>query len=168
MYYTLKGEEWRIPATKLIWQAAEKTGWNEHFERLDGMLFGYEDWQNDWWIETISRERGWGGSALCCTVTAEGLAWIEAAGFRALPPNDKPTMVIMSYNADADQDMHAFMLESPDSVALVRFNVPHHVVTNLMAPRLGPRRQFPTDRLPELNRGLAGTIVVVARRTDQS
>jgi hypothetical protein len=49
VYYTPKGEEWRIPAWKLIWHAAGKSGgWNEYFERLEGMLFGYEDWENDW------------------------------------------------------------------------------------------------------------------------
>jgi len=54
VYYTIKGEEWRIPAMKLIWSAAEKAGgWNEYFERLEGMLFGYEDWQMDWWIAHI-------------------------------------------------------------------------------------------------------------------
>lgn len=48
VYYTPKGEEWRIPASKLIWDASGKSGgWNEYFERLEGMLFGYEDWQND-------------------------------------------------------------------------------------------------------------------------
>jgi hypothetical protein len=26
------------------------------------------------------------GASLCCAVTADGLAWLEAAGFRALPP----------------------------------------------------------------------------------
>jgi hypothetical protein len=58
VYYTPKGEEWRIPAHKLIMDASGKSGgWNEHFERLEGMLFGYEDWQNDWWIKTCL-ERG--------------------------------------------------------------------------------------------------------------
>jgi hypothetical protein len=50
VYYTLKGEEWRIPAWKLIRNAAEKSRWNADFERLEGMLLGYEEWQNDWWI----------------------------------------------------------------------------------------------------------------------
>jgi hypothetical protein len=51
VYYTPKGEEWRIPAMKLIWESAQKSGgWNQHHQRLEGMLFGYEDWQNDWWI----------------------------------------------------------------------------------------------------------------------
>jgi hypothetical protein len=55
VYYTLKGEEWRIPASKLIRDASSQAGWNEYFERLEGMLFGYEDWQNDWWIDVMYR-----------------------------------------------------------------------------------------------------------------
>ena len=50
VYYTLKGEEWRIQAWKLLAASFEKTGWNETYERLEGMLFGYEEWQMDWWI----------------------------------------------------------------------------------------------------------------------
>jgi hypothetical protein len=50
VFYVLPGEAWRISAWKLIWSASCKTGWNEHFERLEGMLLGYEEWQNDWWI----------------------------------------------------------------------------------------------------------------------
>ena len=51
VYYTPKGEEWRIPAYKLVWQAALQSRWNEHFERMQGMLFGYEEWQMEWWIK---------------------------------------------------------------------------------------------------------------------
>jgi hypothetical protein len=50
VFYALKGEEWRIPAWKLIRTVAQKSGWNAQFERLEGTLLGYEDWQNDWWI----------------------------------------------------------------------------------------------------------------------
>jgi hypothetical protein len=50
VYYTRKGEEWRIPASKLLWSAALKTRWSDDFERMEVMLFGYEDWQCDWWI----------------------------------------------------------------------------------------------------------------------
>lgn len=58
VYYTLKGEEWRIPAMKLLKNAAARSGgWNVHFERLEGMLFGYEDWQNDWWLEHLRHRR---------------------------------------------------------------------------------------------------------------
>src|SRR4029077_3616142 len=51
VYYTPKGEEWRIPGYKLVWQAALQSRWNEHFERMQGMLFGYEGWQMEWWIK---------------------------------------------------------------------------------------------------------------------
>jgi hypothetical protein len=55
--YTRKGQEWRIPAWRLIRAASQKSGWNDHFERLQGMLFGYEEWQMDWWIAHIQELR---------------------------------------------------------------------------------------------------------------
>jgi hypothetical protein len=55
--YTRKGEEWRIQAWKLISAASRKSGWNESFERLEGMLFGYEDWQMEWWISHIREQK---------------------------------------------------------------------------------------------------------------
>jgi hypothetical protein len=67
VYYTRKGEEWRIPAWKLVDAASRKSGWNEDFERIEGMLFGYEDWQVDWWIARFRERRlafaSGGGSA---------------------------------------------------------------------------------------------------------
>jgi hypothetical protein len=133
VYYTPKGEEWRIPASKLIWEASSKSGgWNEYFERLEGMLFGYEDWQNDWWIDLGLQGGGFGGVTLCCSVTLAGLAWIETAGFRALPPVETPTLVIASYDVDAKAELHTFMLENPDSAAVVRFNVLGRNVVDLI------------------------------------
>src|SRR6267142_2998610 len=94
-----------IPASRLIWDASDKSGgWNEYFERLEGMLFGYEDWQNDWWIKQWITHGGFGGLSCCCTVTAAGLAWIEAAGFRALPPIDRPTLTIMMNDREKEAD----------------------------------------------------------------
>ena len=52
--YALRGEKWRIDAYLLLWKTAEKSGWNEGFERLErmeGSLLGYEDWQNDFHIK---------------------------------------------------------------------------------------------------------------------
>jgi hypothetical protein len=88
------------------------------------MLFGYEDWQNDWWIDLGLQRGGFGGVTFCCPVTLAALGWIEAAGFRALPPIESPTLVIASYDVDANADLHASMLEKPDSAAVARFNVP--------------------------------------------
>jgi hypothetical protein len=54
------------------------------------MLYGYEDWQNDWWIR-VDLQRGLFGS-----FAASGLAWIEPAGFRALPPIDQPALLLQA------------------------------------------------------------------------
>jgi hypothetical protein len=164
VYYTPKGEEWRIPAMKLIWHASGKSGgWNQHFERLEGMLFGYEDWQNDWWIDRGLQRGGFGGMTFCCPVTFAGLAWMETAGFRALPPIEGPSLVMTSYEVDAKDDLHAFMLESPDSAALVRFNVGGtHVMDFIDLRQRGPWH-FPAERISALNRNLRG-VVVFARR----
>ena len=50
---------------------------------------------------------GFGGLSCCCAVTAAGLAWIEAAGFRALPPIDRPTLTIMMYDWGNEADQYA-------------------------------------------------------------
>lgn len=171
VYYTPKGEEWRIPASKLIWEAAEKSGgWNEYFERLEGMLYGYEDWQNDWWINVGLEGGGFGGLRLCCTVTAEGLAWIEATGLRALPPTEKPSLAITICDRDAaEADLRALMQQDPDSAALVRFNVLGRAFMALVDDlRRGGPWDLPRDRIPELNRNLRGAVVIVARRDGQS
>jgi len=168
VYYTPQGEEWRIPALKLVWEASGKSGgWNEHFERLEGMLFGYEDWQNDWWINEGLQGGGFGGARLCCAVTPAGLAWIEAAGFRALPPIEKLTLAVTTYDATAEADMRAFMLDDPESAALVCFNVFGGVVSSLPDHGSSPPWHVPSHRIPELNRHLRRAIMIVARRDAQ-
>ena len=51
VYIALPSEIWRIEAHKLLRAVSAKTGWNESMERFEGSLLGYEDWQNDCWIE---------------------------------------------------------------------------------------------------------------------
>jgi hypothetical protein len=55
--YARKSEEWRIDAYILLRSTAEKSGWNEGFERIEGTLLGYEEWQNDIYIERIYKRR---------------------------------------------------------------------------------------------------------------
>lgn len=167
VFYTPKGEEWRIPAHNLIWQASARSGgWNEHLERIEGMLFGYEDWQNDWWID---RQRGRGrfdGLAFCCPVTLAGLAWTETAGFRALPPIETPCLIIASYHADAKNDLQTLMLESADSAALVRFNLPGQEAKKFMDLRNHGPWHVGAERIGDLNKQLRGLVAVVARRNE--
>jgi hypothetical protein len=165
VYYTQKGEEWRIPASRLVWEASGKSGgWNEYFERLEGMLFGYEDWQNDWWINIGLEGGGFGGIPLCCSVTAAGLAWMEVAGFRALPPIDEPSLTITLYDAAAEAEMRAFMLENVESAALVCFKCGRALLDILNHRHGGGPWRVPSDRIPELNRALLRSIAIVARR----
>lgn len=164
VYYTPKGEEWRIPAIKLISDASDKSGgWNEYYERLEGMLFGYEDWQNDWWINEGITGGGFGGLKGCCAVTAAGLAWIEAAGFRALPPIDRPTLTIRLYDWENEADQYAAMLEEPDCVAVGRFNMHGRDFMKFWESRRGDPWDLPAERIAEFNRFLRGSVEIVAR-----
>ena len=51
--YALPDEAWRIDALLLVHKVARVSGWNEGFERMEGTLLGYEDWQNDIFIATL-------------------------------------------------------------------------------------------------------------------
>jgi hypothetical protein len=165
VYYTPKGEEWRIPAMKLIWHAADKSGgWNEYFERLEGMLFGYEDWQNDWWIKRGITGGGFGGASFCCAVTAAGLAWIESAGFRALPPIDYPALTIRGYARQDEANLYVAMLGEPDSAAVVRFNMFGDDFGKFWDLPRGGSWDLPAGRIAEFNSLLRGSVVIVARR----
>jgi hypothetical protein len=53
--YALPQQEWRVDAMMLLLETSAKSGWNEGFERMQGALLGYEDWQNDIFIERIYR-----------------------------------------------------------------------------------------------------------------
>ena len=53
--YALPQEAWRIDAYLLLQDTAAKSGWNEGFERMQGSLLGYEEWQNDIFIERCYR-----------------------------------------------------------------------------------------------------------------
>lgn len=166
VYYTPKGEEWRIPASKLIWGEFGKTGaWDETHERVEGLLFGYEDWQNDWWIENITaRGGGFSGISLCCAVTSAELAWIELAGFRALPPIDGGSVVLANYDPDNEPEMEFLMVGKPSSSVLVRFNVLGRHLLNFLDLKHGGPWELSADRIPELNRHLRGSVHIVMRR----
>jgi len=105
-------------------KASRKSGWNENFERLEGMLFGYEDWQNDWWIENL-RKRGltWGAALLYLAVTESGLAGLEDAGYRALPRLTSSLKLLCSTGEEPDDEGARRLMAAADAVAVVRFRV---------------------------------------------
>ena len=65
---------------------------------------------------------------------------------------------------EAEADLLAFMLEDPESAAIVRFNAFGRDITHLKDIRDGRRWYLPADRIPELNRCLRYLVVIVARR----
>jgi hypothetical protein len=162
VYYTPKGEEWRIPAHKVIEKASGKSGgWNEHFERLEGMLFGYEDWQNDWWIKRLGGHV-FGGATYCCAVTAAGLAWAESSGLRALPPIE-PYLPVMHYRHNASSaDLAVFLREQPGAVAVLRFTAAPYAIRHIIEMGDSGPWKLPRHQVAELNKHLKGAIVVIA------
>jgi hypothetical protein len=47
VFYALPHEAWRIDAFIMVIAAADKAGWSEGLERLEGSLLGYQEWQTD-------------------------------------------------------------------------------------------------------------------------
>jgi hypothetical protein len=165
VYYTREGEEWRIPAAKLIWDAAAKSAWNEDFERMQGMLFGYEEWQNDWWIADLrKRRRRFGCLPVCRAVNAKDLAWIETAGYRALPPADDSVLAVSVIYAQPDDDAARRLMECNSAVALVQLSVRSRPFLDLVDGQTGPDYAVPAQRIKDLNRNIVGEIEIVARR----
>jgi hypothetical protein len=51
--YAQKDEAWRIDAYLLLHEVAVYSGWSDGFERMEGTLLGYEQWQNDAYLRMI-------------------------------------------------------------------------------------------------------------------
>ena len=166
VYYTRRGEEWRIPAWKLISKAARTAGWNEHFERMEGMLFGYEDWQNDWWLDNV-RRRGirFGAVSLHLAVTEADLAAIDDAGGCALPLRTNPLELLGTIWEEADEDALRRLLKEDDLVAVVRFSVKAcRFLDEVASDRHARLHALPAERTKDLNRLIVSDIEVVMRR----
>jgi hypothetical protein len=53
LFYARSSEAWRIDAYIMMRAAAARAGWSEGFERLQGSLLGYEEWQTDVHLERL-------------------------------------------------------------------------------------------------------------------
>jgi len=164
VYYTRKGEEWRIPAWKLIKDAVTKSRWSEDFERMEGTLFGYEEWQNDWWIaEFRKRRRRFGCMPVYRAVDAQELAWIEMAGYRALPPAENSTITVSLPAEPPDDDAARRLIECSDAVALLHVSVRSLPFLALVDGQTGPDYAVPAGLIKDLNLNIVGEVAVVAR-----
>lgn len=57
LLYARKHEEWRIDAYLLLLSTRMVSGWSEALERMEGTLLGYEEWQNNAFIELMKKQR---------------------------------------------------------------------------------------------------------------
>ena len=53
LFYARPHEAWRIDAYIMMLSASAKAGWSEGFERLEGALLGYEEWQTEIWLDRL-------------------------------------------------------------------------------------------------------------------
>jgi hypothetical protein len=158
-YYTLSGEEWRIPAWKLILKASRKLSWSEDFERLEGMLFGYEDWQSDWWIEDVRKRRVLFGSFLVyVAVNASDLADIEMSDWRALPRPKSAIKLFVTASEEPDDEVQQLMVGT-EAFALVKFKVKARSFRKLV-DKGGRMHELPPERIKDLNRCIVGDIEI--------
>lgn len=166
VYYTRKGEEWRISAWRLVEAASHKVGWNDTFERLEGMLFGYEDWQNDWWSEQLrQRKRQFGTLVVHLVVSASELVGIENTGYRALPPMNRTLHLVSDFEEDPDDKEPLRLMEGDGAVALVRLRAKVKAFLDLVGTKQDRFHQLPPDRIKDLNRLLVEDIEIVTKRS---
>jgi hypothetical protein len=92
------------------------------------------------------------------------LAWIEASGFRALPPIEKPALKLAAYEANAEAEMRAIIDEDADSAALVRFNVGVRRAMTLLDLRNAGPWHLASNETHAPNQCLLRSVVVVAMR----
>jgi hypothetical protein len=152
-YYTPKGEEWRIQAFRLIKKT--KGGWNDTLERLEGMLYGYEDWQNDWWAEQRRRRLLQYGTLLVyAALTSSELAAVEHSGFRALPALDRSLPVIISFDLTNDEWRQL-------GSTLIRFRVKAGLFLKLTANPQERVHTLRADQIKDVNALLVEKIEVV-------
>jgi hypothetical protein len=57
VFYALPEESWRIDAYLLMKKVVGKVGWSEELQRMEGTLLGYDDRQNDAYIETFLKHK---------------------------------------------------------------------------------------------------------------
>ena len=166
VYYTRRGEEWRVQAFRLIRMASGRSGWNEHYERLEGMLFGYEAWQVDWWIDDLRRRnKVFGTIVVWMAVDATTLSGIEFAACRAVSRPTANVRLVFSLDEPPDEGELGSLMEAAEAVALVKFRAKARHFLELIGASAEnkPFYELPPELIADLNRLIVGEIEVVAR-----
>jgi hypothetical protein len=161
-YYTPKGEEWRIKAWRLVVRAWRKEGWNDTLERLEGMLYGYEDWQNDWYAEHRRKNLiRFGTFLVYVALTPSELAAVESSALRALPAIDRDLRVIGTSEEDLTVNERQQLLSEVAQGTLVRLRVKALPFLGLVADGRERVHSIRGDQIKDLNAALLENIEVI-------
>ncbi|HSI00508.1 MAG TPA: hypothetical protein VLA02_07895 [Reyranella sp.] len=161
-YYTPKGEEWRMQAFRLLEKAQAKGGWNDTLERLEGMLYGYEDWQTDWWADYRRRKLSLFGTILVyAALSPVELAAVEFSGFRTLPKLDRPLLLISSSDDDLSENERRQLTQTLDQSSLIRFRVNARPFLDLREAPQARMHCLRADQIKDVNELLLEKIEIV-------
>jgi hypothetical protein len=121
------------------------------------MLYGYEDWQNDWWAEHHRRmHHQYGTSLVYAALTSSELAEVEHSGFRALPSLDRSLPVISSFEDDLTEDERRQL-----GPTLIRFRVKAGLFLKLTANPQEREHILRADQIKDVNGLLVDKIEVL-------
>ncbi len=171
VFYARRTEEWRIDAHLLLQRQHNHGPWNETLERLEGSLLGYTDEQNDWWI--MHRRRAHASASFpdrtaYTAVTAAELAWIRAAGGRALPPDGpEASLELVMHGCLPEPAALDDWLAASNATAIVRFALSRDFLDSREYGHRDGARCYLIARseVPSLNRALTSGIAIIAEQS---
>ena len=113
------------------------------------MLFGYEEWQNDWWIEHLCKHRNKFGTLLVyVALTSDELAAGAALGNRSLPPLKRSLKLFTAFTEDLSDDEYKRSLQTSEAHVVVRFRVKALPFLDLVGNKRAAVHELPSDRIP--------------------
>jgi hypothetical protein len=116
------------------------------------MLFGYEDWQNDWWAEHWRKKRHQFGSSLIYVgLSPIEIAAVETAGFRSLPVVDRSLMVVSSSEDDLTNEERRQLTAAVHGAVVVRFRVKTRALLELVGTLRDRDHRLRSDQIKDLN-----------------
>jgi hypothetical protein len=122
------------------------------------MLYGYEDWQNDWWADHRRRKLSQFGTCLVyAALTASELAEVEHSAFRVLPVLNRSLTVVSSFEDDLTADERRQL-----GSTLIRFRVKAGLFLKLTANPQERQHVLRADQIKDVNALLVENVEVVS------
>lgn len=169
--YALPGEQWRFDAYLMLISIRDATGWNDELERWEGSLLGYNQSENDAWLdyrESIGEK--WGHHLLWTGISRDDVDLIKWLGYRALPINSKECVYCFRFPMSMMQmNLHVDTLRDQGWDFFARFFVPRNKFESFIlkgdSVDVGRhvKYEIPVDVICELNYCINGHVEIVDR-----